>query len=169
MMDAKRAIARVLDLPDSVRWKYMSNSVFHFHDKASHLSMAQHFMQTARFGTICFSALLIILFPLRVWLPHDILRMFCLKPRQVLLSFQLYRVYTYHFIHNTLIHLVMNLVALIPLSIYFEKAVGTLQFLHLISILAYIVGFMHLVTLLVLISPSRICHCSILALLGFLE
>eukprot|EP01137_Pigoraptor_chileana_P007638 Opistho-2@53474 len=62
----------------------------------------------------------------------------CLWPSRIIQSREVYRLFTYPFVHANVAHLFFNLVAFVPMGVVTEKAVGTIQMGHLVNFFALI-------------------------------
>jgi membrane associated rhomboid family serine protease len=96
-----------------------------------------------KFGSSFVIVACILLHPFRIWLPYDIVRITCLQPSAIL-SLQLYRLLTHAFIHLNFYHIFFNLISFAPLALALEKQIGSLQFLHLMSLFAHLTGLITL-------------------------
>jgi rhomboid domain-containing protein 1 len=92
-----------------------------------------------KFSTTLVLVACILLHPIRIWVPYDVLRLTCLQPSSIL-PFHLYRLLTHAFIHIDFYHLLFNLISFTPLALTLEKRVGSLQALHLYTLFAQVTG-----------------------------
>ncbi|KAF5473418.1 hypothetical protein F2P56_010030 [Juglans regia] len=73
----------------------------------------------------------------------------CFLPSAVLSRFQVYRIYTSIFFHGSLLHVLFNMLALIPLGSELERIMGSVRFLYMIILLATSNAIFHLLIALV--------------------
>ncbi|KAG2683210.1 hypothetical protein I3843_10G021500 [Carya illinoinensis] len=73
----------------------------------------------------------------------------CFLPSAVLSRFQVYRIYTSIFFHGSLLHVLFNMLALIPLGSELERIMGSVRFLYTIILLATSNAIFHLLIALV--------------------
>jgi membrane associated rhomboid family serine protease len=104
----------------------------------------------------------ILLHPIRVWAPWDIVRLSCLQP-SLIQSLQVHRLFTHAFIHWDFYHIFFNLVSFAPLALTLEKQIGSLQLLHLLSIFSVLNGLSILIAsiFLSIIYPANYTSCTI--------
>ncbi|XP_047315392.1 rhomboid-like protein 15 isoform X2 [Impatiens glandulifera] len=73
----------------------------------------------------------------------------CFSPFDVTSHFQVYRIYTAILFHGSLIHVLFNMMALVPLGSELERIMGSVRFLYLIILLATTNAIFHLFIALV--------------------
>ncbi|KAJ4971277.1 hypothetical protein NE237_004376 [Protea cynaroides] len=73
----------------------------------------------------------------------------CFLPSAVLSRFQVYRIYTSVLFHASLLHVLFNMLALVPLGSELERIMGSLRLLYVIILLATSSALFHLLIALV--------------------
>ncbi|KAF5473996.1 hypothetical protein F2P56_005939, partial [Juglans regia] len=73
----------------------------------------------------------------------------CFSPSAVLSQFQVYRIYTSIFFHGSLLHVLFNMMALVPLGSELERITGSVRLLYMIILLATSNAIFHLLIALV--------------------
>ncbi|KAH7661610.1 Rhomboid protease protein [Dioscorea alata] len=73
----------------------------------------------------------------------------CFLPSKVVSGFQVYRIYTAVLFHGSLLHVVFNMLALVPLGTELERIMGSVRLLYLIFLLATSNAVFHLIIALV--------------------
>ncbi|RWR85436.1 rhomboid protein Panut_RBL15 [Cinnamomum micranthum f. kanehirae] len=73
----------------------------------------------------------------------------CFLPSAVISRFQVYRIYTSILFHGSLLHVLFNMLALVPLGSELERIMGSLRLLHVIFLLATSNAILHLLIALV--------------------
>lgn len=68
----------------------------------------------------------------------------CFLPSAVLSQFQVYRIYTSIFFHGSLLHVLFNMMALVPLGSELERIMGSVRLLYMIILLATSNAIFHL-------------------------
>ncbi|XP_057959568.1 rhomboid-like protein 15 [Malania oleifera] len=69
----------------------------------------------------------------------------CFLPSAVVAQFQVYRIYTSILFHGSLLHVLFNMLALIPLGSELERIMGSVRLLHMIILLATSNAVFHLI------------------------
>ncbi|KAK7284735.1 hypothetical protein RJT34_19488 [Clitoria ternatea] len=69
----------------------------------------------------------------------------CFSPSAVVSRFQVYRIYTAIFFHGSLLHVVFNMMALVPLGSELERIMGSVRLLYVIILLATSNAIFHIV------------------------
>lgn len=78
----------------------------------------------------------------------------CFLPTAVVSHFQVYRIYTSIFFHGSLLHVLFNMLALVPLGSELERIMGSIRLAYLIILLATTNAIFHLfIALLVAHNP----------------
>ncbi|KAJ9559113.1 hypothetical protein OSB04_013727 [Centaurea solstitialis] len=78
----------------------------------------------------------------------------CFWPSAVISKFQVYRVFTSIFFHGSMLHLVFNMLALVPLGSELERVMGSIRLLYMIVLLATTSALFHLlITLIAAYNP----------------
>ncbi|GJV13283.1 rhomboid-like protein 15 [Tanacetum coccineum] len=78
----------------------------------------------------------------------------CFLPSAVVSKFQVYRVFTSIFFHGSILHLVFNMLALVPLGSELERVMGSIRLLYMIVLLATTSAIFHLlITLIAAYNP----------------
>ncbi|XP_058085056.1 rhomboid-like protein 15 isoform X2 [Magnolia sinica] len=73
----------------------------------------------------------------------------CFLPSAVISRFQVYRIYTSILFHGSLLHVLFNMMALVPLGSELERITGSIRLLHLTLLLATSNAIFHLLIALV--------------------
>lgn len=68
----------------------------------------------------------------------------CFLPSAILSHFQVYRIYTSIFFHGSLLHVLFNMLALVPLGSELERIMGSVRLLYMIILLATTNAIFHL-------------------------
>ncbi|KAA8518415.1 hypothetical protein F0562_015889 [Nyssa sinensis] len=80
----------------------------------------------------------------------------CFGPSAVISRFQVYRIYTSIIFHGSLLHVLFNMMALVPLGSELERVMGSVRLLYMIILLAASNAILHLlIALLVAYNPFR--------------
>ncbi|KAK9058738.1 hypothetical protein SSX86_023580 [Deinandra increscens subsp. villosa] len=78
----------------------------------------------------------------------------CFLPSAVISKFQVYRIFTSIFFHGSILHLVFNMMALVPLGSELERVMGSIRLLYMIVLLATTSAIFHLlITLIAAFNP----------------
>ncbi|GAB2220817.1 hypothetical protein Droror1_Dr00008491 [Drosera rotundifolia] len=78
----------------------------------------------------------------------------CFLPSAILSKFQVYRIYTSIMFHSSLLHVMFNMLALVPLGSELERIMGSIRMLHMIILLATSSALFHiLIALLAAYNP----------------
>nr|AIY60714.1 rhomboid protein Lonja_RBL15 [Lonicera japonica] len=78
----------------------------------------------------------------------------CFWPSQVVSRFQVYRIYTSIIFHGSLLHVLFNMLALVPLGSELERVMGSIRLLYITILLATSNAILHLlIALLVAYNP----------------
>ncbi|KAI7747349.1 hypothetical protein M8C21_007982 [Ambrosia artemisiifolia] len=78
----------------------------------------------------------------------------CFLPSAVISKFQVYRVFTSVLFHGSILHLVFNMMALVPLGTELERVMGSIRLLYMIVLLATTSAIFHLlITLIAAFNP----------------
>ncbi|XP_076908718.1 rhomboid-like protein 15 isoform X2 [Bidens hawaiensis] len=78
----------------------------------------------------------------------------CFLPSAVISKFQVYRVFTSILFHGSILHLVFNMLALVPLGSELERIMGSIRLLYMIVLLATTSAIFHLlITLIAAYNP----------------
>ncbi|XP_077225864.1 RHOMBOID-like protein 15 isoform X2 [Tasmannia lanceolata] len=78
----------------------------------------------------------------------------CFLPSMVISRFQVYRIYTSILFHGSLLHVLFNMLALVPLGSELERIMGSLRYVHVMFLLATSNAIFHLlIALLVAHNP----------------
>ncbi|KAJ0982592.1 hypothetical protein J5N97_010847 [Dioscorea zingiberensis] len=83
-------------------------------------------------------------------LGYDSFYEICFLPSEVISRFQVYRIYTAVFFHGSLLHVVFNMLALVPLGTELERIMGSIRLLYLMFLLATCNAIFHIFIALVL-------------------
>ncbi|KAJ6826636.1 rhomboid-like protein 15 [Iris pallida] len=87
---------------------------------------------------------------------YDSFHEICFLPSEVISRFQVYRVFTAVLFHGSLLHVVFNMLALVPLGTELERIMGSVRLLYLMVLLAVSNAIFHLViATLVSYNPLR--------------
>nr|XP_043611008.1 rhomboid-like protein 15 [Erigeron canadensis] len=98
---------------------------------------------------VCASIYLVCLF-----VGYDSFAEVCFLPSSVVSKFQVYRVFTSIFFHGSILHLVFNMLALVPLGSELERVMGSIRLLFVIVLLATSSAVFHLlITLIAAYNP----------------
>ncbi|XP_008808594.2 rhomboid-like protein 15 isoform X1 [Phoenix dactylifera] len=73
----------------------------------------------------------------------------CFLPSEVVSRFQVYRIYTSVLFHGSLLHVLFNMLALVPLGTELERIMGSIRLLYLMFLLATTNAIFHLIIALV--------------------
>ncbi|XP_068649983.1 rhomboid-like protein 15 [Aristolochia californica] len=73
----------------------------------------------------------------------------CFLPSAVISQFQVYRIYTSVIFHGSLLHVLFNMLAFVPLGSELERIMGSLRLLHLTALLATTNAIFHLLIALI--------------------
>ncbi|KAK9290596.1 hypothetical protein L1049_008767 [Liquidambar formosana] len=73
----------------------------------------------------------------------------CFLPSAIISRFQVYRIYTSVIFHGSLLHVMFNMLALVPLGSDLERIMGSVRLLHMIILLATSNAIFHLLIALV--------------------
>ncbi|XP_078437402.1 RHOMBOID-like protein 15 [Wolffia australiana] len=76
---------------------------------------------------------------------YDSFREVCFLPVDVVSHFQVYRIYTADLFHGSLLHVLFNMLALVPLGTELERIIGSVRLVYLIWLLATSNGLLHLI------------------------
>nr|AIY60678.1 rhomboid protein Illhe_RBL15 [Illicium henryi] len=87
---------------------------------------------------------------------YDSFSEICFLPAAVIEHFQVYRIYTAVLFHGSLLHLMFNMLALVPLGSGLERIMGSVRLLHVILLLATSNALFHL--LIVLLAAYNPLH-----------
>ncbi|KAL8204864.1 hypothetical protein R6Q57_010487 [Mikania cordata] len=80
----------------------------------------------------------------------------CFLPSAVISKFQVYRVFTSIVFHGSILHLVFNMLALVPLGSELERVMGSIRLFYMIVLLATSSAIFHLlITLIAAFNPIR--------------
>ncbi|MED6126570.1 Rhomboid-like protein 15 [Stylosanthes scabra] len=80
----------------------------------------------------------------------------CFLPSAVLSRFQVYRIYTSIFFHGSLLHVLFNMMALVPLGSEMERVMGSVRLLYVTVLLATSNAILHiLIAILVAYNPIQ--------------
>ncbi|KAI3696823.1 hypothetical protein L6452_29398 [Arctium lappa] len=83
----------------------------------------------------------------------------CFWPSAVISKFQVYRVFTSIFFHGSILHLVFNMLALVPLGSELERVMGSIRLLYMIVLLATSSAMFHLlITLIAAYNPIHLYY-----------
>lgn len=99
-----------------------------------------------KISTVLLVALCILVHPMRIWIPYDIVRMCCLQPRTVVSSLQLYRLSTFALVHPSIYHLFLNIISFAPLASCLEVSIGSIQLLHVFSLFTTAISLLHILS-----------------------
>ncbi|KAG9445207.1 hypothetical protein H6P81_016547 [Aristolochia fimbriata] len=75
---------------------------------------------------------------------YDSFTEICFLPSAVVSQFQVYRIYTAIIFHGSLLHVLFNMLAFVPLGSELERIMGSLRLLHLVVLLATTNAILHL-------------------------
>ncbi|GAB4834116.1 Rhomboid-like protein 15 [Ancistrocladus abbreviatus] len=98
---------------------------------------------------------------------YDSFEEICFLPSSIISHFQVYRIYTSIFFHASLLHVLFNMLALVPLGSELERIMGSVRLLYIIVLLATSSAVFHLlIAILVAYNPFHhyenfINECSI--------
>ncbi|XP_044507740.1 rhomboid-like protein 15 isoform X2 [Mangifera indica] len=76
---------------------------------------------------------------------YDLFDQICFLPFALVSRFQVYRIYTSILFHGSLLHVVFNMLALVPLGSEFERIMGSIRILYMIILLATSNAMFHLI------------------------
>ncbi|KAG8373992.1 hypothetical protein BUALT_Bualt11G0084400 [Buddleja alternifolia] len=80
----------------------------------------------------------------------------CFSPSAVVSHFQVYRIYTAIIFHGSLLHVLFNMMALVPMGSELERIMGSIRLLYIIILLAASNAILHLlIALLVTYNPIQ--------------
>ncbi|XP_058003310.1 rhomboid-like protein 15 isoform X2 [Hevea brasiliensis] len=100
---------------------------------------------------VCGTIYLVCLF-----IGYDSFYEICFLPSAVISRFQVYRIYTSIIFHGSLLHVLFNMLALVPLGSELERIMGSIRLLYLTILLATSNAIFHLlIALLVAHNPFR--------------
>ncbi|KAK9170207.1 hypothetical protein Syun_002347 [Stephania yunnanensis] len=85
-----------------------------------------------------------IIYLVCLFVGYDSFAEICFWPSAVISRFQVYRIYTAIVFHGSLLHVLFNMLALVPLGSELEKIMGSLRLLFLIVLLATSNAIFHL-------------------------
>ncbi|CAD5178952.1 unnamed protein product [Musa acuminata subsp. malaccensis] len=91
----------------------------------------------------------------------------CFLPSAVVSQFQVYRIYTSALFHGSLLHVLFNMLALVPLGMELERIMGSVRLLYLMLFLATTNSIFHLIIAVVVAGnplhplPFLMNQCSI--------
>ncbi|KAM7262113.1 hypothetical protein ACFE04_021190 [Oxalis oulophora] len=91
----------------------------------------------------------------------------CFLPSAVITRFQVYRIFTSVIFHGSLLHVMFNMLALVPLGSELERIMGSIRLLYMIVLLAVSNAIMHIVIALIVVYnpippfPSLMDECAI--------
>nr|AIY60686.1 rhomboid protein Phaam_RBL15 [Phalaenopsis amabilis] len=80
---------------------------------------------------------------------YDSFAEICFLPSEVVSRFQVYRIYTAVLFHGSLLHVVFNMLALVPLGTELERIMGSIRLLYLMILLATSNAIFHLIIALI--------------------
>ncbi|PKI42924.1 hypothetical protein CRG98_036722 [Punica granatum] len=75
---------------------------------------------------------------------YDSFEEICFWPLAVIHKFQVYRIYTSVIFHGSLLHVMFNMLALVPLGSELERLMGSVRLLYIMILLAISNAFLHL-------------------------
>ncbi|KAJ7281189.1 hypothetical protein O6H91_Y365900 [Diphasiastrum complanatum] len=75
---------------------------------------------------------------------YDEFQQVCFLPVMVVSKWQVYRSYTAVLFHGSVLHVVFNMLALVPIGSGLERILGSVRYLHLLILLAASNAFLHL-------------------------
>lgn len=81
---------------------------------------------------------------------YDYFSEICFLPSAIISSFQVYRVYTSILFHGSILHILFNMLALVPLGSELERIMGSLRLLFMIVLLATTNAVFHLIIALLI-------------------
>ena len=117
-------------------------------------------------GTRILAIICSAVFVLQTILPQAVsYAQLCLHPHSIS-NWALWRLYTFPLLHDSLLHLILNMVTLVSLGALVEKKFGTLGLIHLVITLSYMSGILHSVLAMLLfltglVSPFYECTIGI--------
>ncbi|KAG6530042.1 hypothetical protein ZIOFF_012263 [Zingiber officinale] len=76
---------------------------------------------------------------------YDSFSQICFSPFEIISHFQVYRMYTSVLFHGSLLHVLFNMLALVPLGTELERIMGSVRLLYLMLLLATINSIFHLI------------------------
>ncbi|XP_010247150.1 PREDICTED: rhomboid-like protein 15 isoform X2 [Nelumbo nucifera] len=95
-----------------------------------------------------------IIYLVCLFVGYDSFYEICFLPSEVISRFQVYRIYTSILFHASLLHVMFNMLALVPLGSEMERIMGSVRLLHVIILLATSNAIFHLlIALLVAHNP----------------
>ncbi|KAH0455898.1 hypothetical protein IEQ34_015930 [Dendrobium chrysotoxum] len=80
---------------------------------------------------------------------YDSFTEICFLPSEVVSRFQVYRIYTAVLFHGSLMHVIFNMLALVPLGTELERIMGSVRLLYLMVLLATSNAIFHLIIALI--------------------
>ncbi|CAA6662818.1 unnamed protein product [Spirodela intermedia] len=98
---------------------------------------------------------------------YDSFHEVCFLPSEVISHFQVYRIYTAVLFHGSLLHVLFNMLALVPLGTELERIMGSVRLVYLMLLLATSNGLLHLIIALTVANnpfhpfPSLMNECAI--------
>ncbi|KAF5737380.1 hypothetical protein HS088_TW13G00260 [Tripterygium wilfordii] len=93
---------------------------------------------------------------IRLLIGYDSFYEICFLPSAVISRFQAYRIYTSILFHGSLLHVLFNMLALVPLGSELERIMGSFRLLYMIILLATTNAIFHLlIALVVAHNPFR--------------
>ncbi|XP_074563756.1 rhomboid-like protein 15 isoform X2 [Curcuma longa] len=76
---------------------------------------------------------------------YDSFSQICFSPFEIISHFQVYRMYTSVLFHGSLLHVLFNMLALVPLGTELERIMGSVRLLYLMLLLATTNSVFHLI------------------------
>ncbi|KAH7296123.1 hypothetical protein KP509_26G009700 [Ceratopteris richardii] len=68
----------------------------------------------------------------------------CLLPSAIAAKYEVYRIYTSTLFHVSILHLVFNMLALVPIGSGLERILGSVRYFHVLFLIATCNGILHL-------------------------
>lgn len=80
---------------------------------------------------------------------YDSFEQVCFLPYKITSKFQVYRIYTSSLFHVSILHLVFNMLALVPIGSGIERILGSIRYAHVLFLIATCNGVLHLLVALI--------------------
>ncbi|PKU83578.1 Uncharacterized protein MA16_Dca008265 [Dendrobium catenatum] len=101
------------------------------------------------FITSCVTVVCGIIYLVCLLAGYDSFAEICFLPSEVVSRFQVYRIYTAVLFHGSLLHVIFNMLALVPLGTELERIMGSVRLLYLMVLLATSNAIFHLIIALI--------------------
>jgi len=109
-------------------------------------------MDDAPLGTMAVTIANVVVFALTVLSNGSLVLANCYSPRVVLEAplWNAYRIVTSVFTHGSFPHVLLNLLAFVPMASSLERSIGTVQFTHLFAVIVFCMAAVHAALAMVL-------------------